>query len=236
MHRARVHARAATDALERPPEVRSPELRGPAVIHQHDVKVLPAYRAVHVRGVDRRALSRTASREQSKEDRQLCRTGHELLDAHARDVDRRHRDAEVRVALVRADHDATCLRNREVHAGESRLRSKEPLAEVHARRTDEHERIVYSRLGAEVLDERLRDVLSLQVDRGRHDVARWLAAKLYDPLHQIPVAHVYSAPLEVRIEVAFLREHRLALPPAACAPRVEKPLPDSVLLPRAAAP
>ena len=135
--------------------------------------------------------------EEAEEDAEVLEPRHELLHAHARDVDGRERGAHVGVALVRADDHAAGLRDREVHAGEAGLRRHEPLAEVPARRLGELLRIREPLRRAEVVVEELADLLLLLVDGGQHDVGGRLARELHDPLAEIGVDHLDAARLEV---------------------------------------
>ena len=65
--------------------------------------------------------------------------------------------------------------------------------------------------GAQVLVEQLADLFLLDVNRRQHDVAGRLVPQLHDPFAQVGVDDFDAVPLQVRIQVAFFGEHRLAL-------------------------
>src|SRR5674476_38175 len=77
--RAAVDARRAANALERAPEVLSPELLAAAIVHDDDVQLLPFARAMHMRRVHGEALARRTSREHAQEHREFGRAGNHLL-------------------------------------------------------------------------------------------------------------------------------------------------------------
>jgi hypothetical protein len=84
--------------------------------------------------------------------------------------------------------------------------------------------------GAELFVEQLADLLLFQVNGGHDDVARALLAKLHDALAQISVDDFDAARLEIRIEVALLGEHRLALDQPLDAALLQQPVHDAVVL------
>ena len=59
--------------------------------------------------------------------------------------------------------------------------------------------------------EQLANLFSLRVDRGHHDVAGRFVTQLDDPFAQVGVNDFDPMPLEERVEVALLGQHRLAL-------------------------
>ena len=60
-------------------------------------------------------------------------------------------------------------------------------------------------------------IFLFQVNGGQHNVARRLIPKLDNPLAQIGIYHLDSVLNQVRIQVAFLRQHRLAFDDARSA-------------------
>jgi hypothetical protein len=69
-------------------------------------------------------------------------------------------------------------------------------------------------------------------NRGKHDVTRRFATQLYDALTEVRVDDVDTARLQVRIEAALFREHRLALHESPGVGRDENPVHDGVVLGR----
>src|SRR5438552_3389961 len=228
--RAGVQAGRAADALERVAVLLAREDPAAPVIDDHDVHRGARAGAVEVRGVRGDRLPRGAAREQPEEDRQLPRRGNQLLHAHAGDVDGRQRGAEVRIALVRADHYASRGGDGEVHAGEAGLGSQELLAQVRARRLRELLRIGEAARRPQLVVEQLPDRLLLAMDGRHHDVGRRLAAELHDPLAEVRIHHLDALRLEVLVEMALLGEHRLALHQARHADLAQDPVHDAVVL------
>src|SRR5438874_1545017 len=228
--RAGVQAGRAADALGRVAVLPAREDPAAPVIDEHDVHRGAWAGAVEVRGVRGDRLPRGAAREQPEEDRQLPRRGNQLLHAHASDVDGRQRGAEVRIALVGADHHASRGGDGEVHAGEAGLGSQELLAQVRARRLRELLRIGEAARRSQLVVEQLPDLLLLEMDGRHHDVGRRLAAELHDALAEVRVHHLDALRLEVLVEMALLGEHRLALHQARHAILAQDPVHDAVVL------
>ena len=105
--------------------------------------------------------------------------------------------AEISVALVRADDKAAGFGNGKVHTRERRVGSEKALAEVLPGRFGEVLRIGRANLRAQLLMEKMADLLLFVVDGGHHDVARWLLGELHDALAQIRVHHVDPMRFEV---------------------------------------
>ena len=103
------------------------------------------------------------------------------------------------------------LRNGEVDPGDGCLRREKLGPEVLPGRLGEVGRIACAGFGAQLLVKEDADFLLLKVN-GRHDdVARRLAGQLYDPLAQIRIHDLDAALLQEGVQVAFFRQHRLAL-------------------------
>ena len=124
---------------------------------------------------------------------------------------RRQCNAEIGVALVRADHDTARFGQREVHAGHGSVRAEELLAQVNPCGGGELGRIAEAHRCPEMLGERLPYFLLREVDRRRDNVARMFATQLHDALAKVGVHYVEAALFEVGVEAALLGEHRLAL-------------------------
>jgi hypothetical protein len=62
----------------------------------------------------------------------------------------------------------------------------------------------------------------LRLNRWKHDVTRRFATQLYDALTEVRVDDVDTARLQVRIEAALFREHRLAFHEPSCVGRDER--------------
>src|SRR5205807_6307193 len=105
------------------------KLRAP-VVDDHDVQFPAGARSVEVGGVGGDRLSGGAPREEPQKHAEVLRAWHDLLNAHASDVEGWQSDAEVGVSLVGANDQATCLGDGEVHAGEPGLRGEELRAQV----------------------------------------------------------------------------------------------------------
>src|SRR5581483_8508108 len=236
VHRAGIQARAAADALEGGAEFAAAEDLAAPAIDDDDVQLARGPGAVEVRGIRGDRLPRRGAREEPEEDRQLARARHDLLDPHAGDVQRRQRGAEIGIAFVRADDDSAGLRDCEVHSGQAGVRGEELLAQVLPRRFGERLGIGEPLRCAQLLVEQVADLLLLQVDGGHHDVRGRLVPELDDPLAQIGVHHLDAALFQVRIEVALLGEHRLALHQPLHAAFAEDPVHDPVVLVRVARP
>ena len=63
----------------------------------------------------------------------------------------------------------------------------------------------------QMLVERLAHFSLLDVNGRQHDVAGRLLPQLDDPFAQVGVDHFDAMPFEIRVEVALLGQHRLAL-------------------------
>ena len=121
------------------------------------------------------------------------------------------RHAEVGVAFVGADDNTARFGDGEVHARDARLRGDELVAQVPPRRLGQIVRVGRPLFRPQAFVKQLADFFLLDVDGRQHDVARRLVAKLHDPFAQIRVNDFDAVLLEIRIQVAFLGEHRLAL-------------------------
>ena len=126
-------------------------------------------------------------------------------------MDRRQRDAQVRVAFVGADDNAASFRDGEVDARDARLTGEEDLTESFAGRFGEVLGIGRAFVGAELVVEQFADFFLLDMNRGKDDMAGRFLAKLDDPLAEVGINDVHPVAFEERVEVAFLGEHRLAL-------------------------
>src|SRR3954469_16103190 len=227
---AGVQAGTAADAGKRAAELRPGEELAAPMIDDDDVQFAAGPRAVEVGRVGGDGLPRRAPREEPEEDAQVLRARDDLLDAHAGDVQRRKRDAEVGVSFIGADDESARLGNGEIDPREPRLRGEELRAEVLARGFGELFWIGKAPGRSELVVEQLADVLLLEMYGGHHDVARRLLEELHDPLAQIGVDHLDPALSEVRVQVALLGEHRLALHEARDAMPAEDPVDDPVVL------
>ena len=159
-------------------------------------------------------------RQQANEDRQLRHAGNQFFDPHTGNVDLRQGDAQVGIAFVGADHQATRFGDGEVDAGDARLGREEFFAQVPACGFRQVFRVGGAGGRPQVLMENLPDVFFLQMDRRQHDMTGRFLAKLHDPFAEIGVDDFDSVLFEERIEVTFLGQHRLTLGDAG----------DSVLL------
>ena len=132
---------------------------------------------------------------------------------------------EVGVALVRADHEPAGLRDGEVHAGQAGLRLQELLRAGARGRAS----VRYCRVGRALLACRAARGTARRSppSSGGSPAARCGSAarsrELHDALAEIGVDDFDPVPLEERIEVALLGEHRLALHE----PRDAAPLEDA---------
>ncbi len=126
-------------------------------------------------------------------------------------MQRRHRRAQIGVALVGADHDRAGLRHREVGAGHAGFRVEEVGPRGDPRVLAQVMGIVVVRIGAEGAGEHLGDIAAQLVHRRHHDVARRLVVQLLDALAEIRLDDVDPAPRQIRPQFALVGQHRLAL-------------------------
>src|SRR5580704_1061871 len=122
--RARVHARAATDTLQRMPEIRHPKPRRSSIVNQHNVQLSAFSRPTEMRGVLREWGPFRAPSEKAQENAHVLYSWDQLLDTDARDVKRRHSRPDIGITFVGADHESARLSDRKVAARHTGTRSQ----------------------------------------------------------------------------------------------------------------
>ena len=120
--RAGVHAGAAADALQRMPEIGHAKPAASPVVNQHDVQFPTLPRAGEMGGILREWSAYRTSREQPQKHTHVFHSRDQLLNADARNMERRHRSPNVGVAFIRADHEGSRFGNGEIAARHTRSR------------------------------------------------------------------------------------------------------------------
>ncbi len=139
VHRADVQAGAAAKARERLAQrsaraARSGRCRGAPGGTPRGPRARPPPRGPCTSVVyDGELLPRRALREDRQEHHEVAHRGHDLLDAHHRDVDPRQRGDHPPVALVGHQDDRARVGDREVRAGDPEVGLQELLAQLAAR-------------------------------------------------------------------------------------------------------
>ena len=204
--RAVVHAGAAADAAQHLAELGAQQLRA-AVVEDDDVaglgpvRIAGAPRARRERGVGRDLLPRRRARQQADQRAHVLQRRHHLLDGGEHDVHLGQRLREVAVALVGDDHGGAGLGDQEIGAGDADVGGEELLAQDLARLGDELRGLdqlpVRRQLGVQAAEVGLDLVLG-EVDGGRDDVARRLAADLDQVLAEVGLDHLEAVRLRAR--------------------------------------
>ncbi len=212
-HRADVQARGATNALQRLLELRVVRHLGAAVVHQDDVQLLGravgvGHRAADDGDVAGEQLRRGAARQRGQDRNDVGELGHQLLDADDGDVNLGQRRDQARIAFVGDDDEAAGFGDGDVGAGDAHLGVEELGAQLAAREL--HQLGDVGRLALfDLVAEDVGDFFLGHVDGGHDHVRRRLSGQLNDPLAQVGFADFDAGFFQMRVEVNFLRRHRL---------------------------
>ena len=214
-----IHAGAAADAAQHLAELAAEQLRA-AVVENHDmaglgpVGVAGAARPGRERGVGRDLLPRRRARQQPDQRIGVLQRRHQLVDGGEHDVHLGQRLGEVAVALVGHDHRRAGLGDQEIGARDADIGGQELLAQDLARLGDQLGRLgqhaLLGQVGVQAAEVGLHLVLR-QVNGGRDDVARRLAADLDQVFAEIGFDRFDAALFQAMIEPDLLRDHRFAL-------------------------
>ena len=148
----------------------------------------------------------------------------------------RKRGAEIGVALIRDDDEASGFGDGEVDAGESSFGFQESISKVSARDVGQLGRIIEVPGASHFLRKENAYLRTSQMNRGHHDMAGGLAPELHDSLTEIRVDDFDALGFQVGIEPTFLGEHRFALHDMANAAVQQEARDDLVVLARISRP
>src|SRR5579862_1536909 len=222
VNRTDVEARAASDAIQRLAQHGIREHRAAPVVEDDDVHLArPVELAFAPRprdetGVGRELLPGRGAREDFQEVAHVFELRYDLLDAHHGDERLRHRARQASVAFVLDDDQRAGFRDRKIDSCNAEVRRQKNRAQSRARFGREFFRLGRV-LDAELVGEELADIFLRQVNGGRDDVRRALAAKLHNVFAKIGLDRVDPGVRERVVEIDFLGRHRLALDDVPCA-------------------
>jgi len=148
IHRARIQARAAANAMKHLALLGIGEQVCTAVIQQDHVKLFRpralarAARPPHKRVVHGNRLPGAGAREHRPKKREVLQPRNYFFDSGNYHVNLRQRHAKIGVALVRGNRDQAQIGHQKIRARNSHLRAEKRATQRHPRRRDEFHRIV----------------------------------------------------------------------------------------------
>ena len=146
------------------------------------------------------------------EDGQTVVVGHYLFQTHRHDMQFGHRRTHVGIALIGANHHVARLCHTEVASSHARLGQHELIAQVIASAAGEVRRVVIAYLLADApFLELLADGVARDMQRWHDDMRGFLVHQLYDTFAEVGLHHIDTVFLEIRVHLALLGEHALAL-------------------------
>ena len=86
--RAGIHARSATDAIQRPTKIFAAENVAAAIVEHHDMQFAARLRSVEMRAIGRNRLTGRRPRQQPQKDSEMLGAWNEFFDSHAGDMHR----------------------------------------------------------------------------------------------------------------------------------------------------
>src|SRR5580658_2354416 len=230
INRARRHARAATNAFQRRPELVHSQPVGAAIVNNHDMHLGAGARLAKMRRVLRHRNAQSLTRQQPDEHAEVLDTWHQLLDAHGNDVQRRRIGGQVRVSLIGADRYGAGLGDGEIATGKARVRVQNDRAGRLWLRIGKVMNVVVVGIRAQFAREHLGDITSGFVYRWAYDVAWRLVVELLDPLAEIGFSHLDAGGAHIFIKAAFVGEHRLGLDQSPRASGTKDVVDDPIVL------
>ena len=216
VNRADVKAGGATDAVQGLPQVRVGQQFRPAIVHQHQVKLL---RAVLVGGAARAAdhtdvagqtLAGGGAGQQPQKQGQVLQRRDDLFHPGDADVDSGGRGAQAAVAFVGNDNQRSGLGHQEICAADSQVRLQKLVAQAGTGNAG-HFLDVVGQGRAQLVVEQLSHLFLGLVQGRRNQMGRGFFSQLDDVLAQIGLVNVNSISFQGAVQVQFFRDHRLAL-------------------------
>ncbi len=216
VHRAVVHAGAATDAVERLAQLAVGEGLAAAVVQQDQVHFLRTVQLMrlaragdHV-DVGSDGLAQRGAGQQGEQRDHVAQILHHLLDTGDGDVHRWHGGAHAAVAFVFHQQQGAGFGYREVHAGDADIGLEEFLPQRTAADLDELVDIL-GVFHAELVMEQRGDLAGILVN-GRHDdVGRLFVVELDDVLAHVRFQALDPVAFEEMVHLHFFADHRFAL-------------------------
>ena len=209
---AGVHARTATDALQRLPVLGVGNPIRSAVVDEHDVHRLGRRTGLAEMGGEGGCrLTRAGAAEHPLEHGEALVVGDDLLQTDGGDMQFRTGGGHVGIALVCANHDVACLGDAEITARHASVGCQELVAQAQTGHVGQIGGVVVTLLAAQFLLEEFAHIVMVQVDGGHHDMTRFLTLELDDTFAEVGLHHFYAVLLQVGVHLALLCQHRLRL-------------------------
>src|SRR5579872_4947681 len=102
VHRACIETGRTTDTFQRIPEILTPQMDAPPVIHQHDMHLLTGTRLFKMTGIRSNRLPRSAPRQQPEEYTQMLPQGDQLFYPHTGYMHIRQMSSHIRIPFIGA--------------------------------------------------------------------------------------------------------------------------------------
>ena len=222
-----VHAGTTAHAFQRLPVFLIGQDTATPVVHQHDMHLATRTGATEMGGIDGGFLACSITGQEALEHTHRGIVGHEFLDTHGNDMQLRDRGRHISIALVGTHHHITRLGHTEISTRHAGIGLHELLAQVHAGYVGEERGVVlvgdgiaahatsirgrYLFVVGDEATEGGTDILTMHMEGRHHDMTGCQLHHLQDTLAQVGLDDLNATALQVLVEMAFLREHALAL-------------------------